>query len=121
MWLPSRVLDLATGDFAAKRFDIADTRLARLLRTCPDFAEAWNKRATLYYRLGRDEECSADISRALTLEPRHFGALAERGEICLAHGDTEAALFGFSAARRVHPHMQGVAHSGRNILDDKPC
>jgi len=116
-----RVLDLATSDIAARRFDIADTRLTRLLRTCPDFAEAWNKRATLYYLLGRDEECIADIRRALALEPRHFGALAEFGEICLAHGDTEAALFGFRAALRVNPHMEGVARNCRNILDGKPC
>lgn len=103
-----RVLDLATDDIAAKRFDIADTRLTRLLRSCPDFAEAWNKRATLYYMLGRDEESIADIHRALQLEPRHFGALAGFGEICLAHGDNEAALVGFNAALRVHPHLQEV-------------
>ena len=64
-------LELATADIAAQRFDIAETRLVRLLRSLPDFPEAWNKRATLYYILERDEECLADIRRTLELEPRH--------------------------------------------------
>lgn len=122
LWMTHRnsgaeqVLDLATSDIAAKRYDIAETRLTRLLRSCPDFAEAWNKRATLYYILGRDEESIADIRRALELEPRHFGALAEFGEICLARGDEEAALVGFSAALRVHPRLESVAETCRRLL-----
>ena len=115
------VLDLATNDIAARRFDIADTRLTRLLRSRPDFAEAWNKRATLYYLLGRDEECINDISRALELEPRHFGALAEFGEVCLAHGDNEAALFVFRATLRIHPHMEIVARNCRDLLNGDPA
>jgi tetratricopeptide (TPR) repeat protein len=113
-----RVLNLATDDIAARRFDIADTRLTRLLRCCPDYPEAWNKRATLYYMLGRDEESIADIQRALQLEPRHFGALAGFGEICLEHGDSEAALIGFHAALRLHPHLQEVIKTCRRIRSE---
>ncbi len=113
-----RVLNLATDDIAARRFDIADTRLTRLLRSCPDFAEAWNKRATLYYMLGRDEESIADIRRVLQLEPRHFGALAGFGEICLEHGDREAALLGFHAALRLHPHLQEIIKTCRRIQNE---
>jgi Tfp pilus assembly protein PilF len=111
----ARVLNLATDDIAARRFDIAETRLTRLLRSCPDYAEAWNKRATLYYMLGRDEECCADIRKALSIEPRHFGALAEFGEICITHGDNEAALLAFTAALRLHPHLSDVAETCRKI------
>ena len=80
------VLDLATRDIAARRYDIAETRLTRLLRRAPDFAEAWHKRATLYYLLGRDEECLRDIRRTLELEPRHFAAMLHFGEILLGAG-----------------------------------
>ena len=59
---PPRALDLATGDIAARRYDIAETRLTLLLRRAPDFAEAWHKRA-LYYLLGRDDECLHDMRR----------------------------------------------------------
>ena len=104
----AEVLDKAATDIAHQRFDIAETRLAALLRSCPDYAEAWNKRATLYYLLGRDDESVHDIHRVLELEPRHFGALSGLGEICLAAGDEEAARLAFHAALRVNPHLEAV-------------
>jgi tetratricopeptide (TPR) repeat protein len=101
-------LDKAASDIAAQRYDIAETRLDRLLRACPGYAEAWNKRATLYYLQQRDGESVRDIHRTLELEPRHFGALSGLGEICLSWGDTESALFVFQAALRVNPHLASV-------------
>jgi tetratricopeptide (TPR) repeat protein len=101
-------LDRAASDIAAQRFDLAETRLQRLVRACPDFPEAWNKRATLYYLQERDAESVRDIHRTLELEPRHFGALCGLGEICLTQGDVEAALFVFHAALRVNPHLEGA-------------
>ena len=104
-------LDRATSDIAAQRYDIAETRLARLVRARPDFSEAWNKRATLFYILERDEESLADIYRTLALEPRHFGALCGLGEICLERGDRDGALLAFRAALRVNPHLAGIAET----------
>jgi tetratricopeptide (TPR) repeat protein len=103
--LAARALDRAASDIAAQRYDVAETRLALLLRARPDFAEAWNKRATLYYLLGRDDDSVHDICRTLELEPRHFGALCGLGEICVSRGDREAALFVFQTALRVNPHL----------------
>jgi tetratricopeptide (TPR) repeat protein len=104
----AEALDKAASDIAAQRYDIAETRLDRLLRACPDYAEAWNKRATLYYLLQRDGESVRDIHRTLELEPRHFGALSGLGEIFLSTGEPEAALFVFQAALRVNPHLMSV-------------
>jgi Tfp pilus assembly protein PilF len=101
----ARALDLATGDIAAKRYDIAETRLSRLLRRAPDFAEGWHKRATLYYLLGRDQECLEDIGRTLELEPRHFAAMMHFGEILLGAGAPLEARFAFYAALTIHPHL----------------
>ena len=98
-------LDAATRDIAAKRYDIAETRLTRLLRSAPDFAEAWHKRATLYYILGRDAECLHDISRTLELEPRHFAAMLHFAEILLGEGASQDARYAFAAALRLHPHL----------------
>jgi tetratricopeptide (TPR) repeat protein len=101
----ARELDLATGDIAARRYDIAETRLTRLLRRAPDFAEAWHKRAVLYYLLGRDGECLRDIRRTLELEPRHFGAMLHFAEILRSARAPEPASFTVLIARSIHPHL----------------
>jgi tetratricopeptide (TPR) repeat protein len=111
-------LDRAASDIAAQRFDLAETRLQRLLRACPDFPEAWNKRATLYYLLERDEESVRDIHRTLELEPRHFGALCGLAEICASHGEREDALFVFQAALRVNPHLGSARTSVEQLLSE---
>ena len=105
----ARALHLATGDIAAKRYDIAETRLSALVRSAPDFAEAWHKRATLYYLLGRDEECLHDIHRTLELEPRHFAAILHFVEILHATPRVRAGAdvcFACFAALSLHPHLQ---------------
>ena len=107
-------LERATADIAARRYDIAETRLAILLRRRPDWAEAWNKRATLCYVLERDDESVAAIHRTLEIEPRHFGAMCGLGEILRSHGNIEAACLAFSMALRVHPLLGGV----RDIVQD---
>lgn len=112
----ARELDLATRDIAARRYDIAETRFTLLLRRAPDFAEAWHKRAALYYLLGRDEECLHDIRRTLQLEPRHFAAMLHFAEILLGSGAPAEARFAFHAALSVHPHLPRA----REALADKP-
>jgi len=110
-----QALERAVADMAAQRFDIAETRLAILLRRRPDWAEAWNKQATLCYMTGRDDECVAAVHRTLELEPRHFGALAGFGEILRAQGEREPALLAFGMALRVHPHLASVRESVEEI------
>lgn len=71
----------------------------------PQFAEAWNKRATLFFIQGRLEESRYDIAQTLRLEPRHFGALSGLGMIELSLGNYEAALKAYQSAIAVNPHM----------------
>lgn len=74
----------------------------------PDFAEAWNRRATTYYLMERYEDSLADIERVLAREPRHFAALAGRG-LCLRElGRLRAALEAFERALEINPHLDGV-------------
>jgi Tfp pilus assembly protein PilF len=108
-------LDAATRDIAARRYDIAETRLTILLRRAPQYAEAWHKRATLYYLLGRDAECMHDIRRTLELEPRHFAAMLHFAEILLGAGAGNEARFAFAAALTLHPHLPRA----RDALSDK--
>ena len=112
----AQALELATRDIAAQRYDIAETRLTTLLRRAPRFAEAWHKRATLYYLLGRDAEFLDDIRRTLSLEPRHFAAMMHFAELLLGSGARSEARFAFHAALTVHPHLPRA----REALSDNP-
>jgi predicted Zn-dependent protease len=109
-------LEAATRDIAARRYDIAETRLTLLLRDAPGFAEAWHKRAALYYLLGRDDECLRDIARTLDLEPRHFAAMLHFAEILLGAGAPDEARFTVRAALSLHPHQPRA----REALADNP-
>lgn len=77
----------------------------KVTRLEPEFAEGWNKRATVFYMLGDLDRSALDIQRTLALEPRHFGALSGLGLINLAKGDKPAALKAFDAALEIHPHL----------------
>jgi tetratricopeptide (TPR) repeat protein len=101
----AETIEFAASDIAARRYDIAETRLTLLTRRLPDFAEAWHKRATLYYILGDDPACVRDLHRALLLEPRHFAAILHFAEILLGADRQRDARFAFSAALSVHPHL----------------
>jgi tetratricopeptide (TPR) repeat protein len=74
----------------------------------PDFAEGWNKRATVLYMLGAHERSAEDVAKVLALEPRHFGALSGLGLINMELDKPDAALEAFERALKIHPHMPGV-------------
>ncbi|MGB8316304.1 MAG: tetratricopeptide repeat protein [Aestuariivirga sp.] len=85
--------------------------LDRIVAAYPDYAEAWNKRATLQFVLGNYDASLADIDRVLDLEPRHFGALAGRGMILQAQQKWGAALDAYREALRMNPNMPGVKNA----------
>lgn len=105
--LATRMND-AIAAIARKRYDTALVMLNELIVADPNWAEAWNKRATLHYLMGHDLESIADVRRALELEPRHFGALSGFAQLCLRRGDPTAALIAFEAALRINPHLASV-------------
>jgi tetratricopeptide (TPR) repeat protein len=100
-------LDRAIHHIAAREFEPAEKLLDALLCDRPDYAEAWNKRATLHFLQERDRESVADIVRTLELEPRHFGAICGFAQICLRHGRRAEALAAFESALAINPHMAG--------------
>lgn len=78
-----------------------------LVARFPDFAEAWNRRATLYFLMRRYDAALKDIERVLAIEPRHFGALAGRGMIYQKLKDYGAAIAAYREAIAINPAMQG--------------
>lgn len=71
----------------------------------PDYAEAYNQRATINFSLGKYDESLADIAATLEREPRHFGALAGRALILKEQGQYEQALETMRAALKIHPFL----------------
>ncbi|MCA3562029.1 MAG: tetratricopeptide repeat protein [Aestuariivirga sp.] len=82
--------------------------LNRLIGANPDFAEAWNKRATLYFMMKKDDLALADIAHVLDLEPRHFGALAGKGMILERQKKYAAAREAYEEALAVNPALDNV-------------
>jgi tetratricopeptide (TPR) repeat protein len=112
-------LSRATQAIAARELEEAEAILDALVALHPDYAEAWNKRATLYFLQRRDEESVADIRRTLELEPRHFGAICGFGQICLRRHDRAGALFAFDAALRVNPHLGSIRAAVKELSDER--
>jgi tetratricopeptide (TPR) repeat protein len=94
------------GDYAA-----AIEHFSAIIDQDPDFAEAWNARATAFYMAGEFGPSVADIGHVLTLNPRHFGALSGLALILEETGKPERALEVYRAAKAIHPHMQGAAEA----------
>ncbi|TQV81661.1 tetratricopeptide repeat protein [Denitrobaculum tricleocarpae] len=94
----------------------------QIVTIAPDFAEGWNKRATLYYLMGQYEQSLADIEKTLALEPRHFGALAGRGLIYIELEDDAQALEAFEDALVINPFLPAARHNAevlRQRLEDR--
>ena len=80
---------------------------SELVQEAPSFAEAWNKRATVYYMLKEFQQSIDDCRKVLELNPRHFGCLSGLGMCYAALGDSEKAAQWYKKALSVHPSMRG--------------
>src|SRR6186997_494254 len=77
----------------------------------PEFAEGWNKRATLYYSIGEYQKSLRDCDEVMKRNPLHFGALAGYGMIYTQLNQIERAVEYFKRALKINPNMQGVANN----------
>lgn len=101
------------GDFAS-----AVTFFGNAARIDPDFAEAWNKRATAYYLMGNYADSVADIQKTLELEPRHFGALGGLSMIYRRIDQKEAALKAVEQGLEIHPTQPGMQNTRAILVQD---
>lgn len=81
----------------------------------PNFAEGWNKRATVHYLLQNYEASISDIETTLSLEPRHFGALSGLGLVHLAQQNYYEALHAYERVLKIHPTLVGATFNLHRI------
>lgn len=92
----------------AKETDLAIKILDGIIKIRPDYIEAWNRRATIYYLQKDYGRALADIREVLKREPRHFGALSGLGLILQDIGDDKQALEVYRRALAVYPRLQRI-------------
>ncbi len=93
------------------RLRVAVDTFKQVIAMRPDFTEAWNKRATVYFLLEEDELSLKDCDEVLKRNPQHFGVLAGYGQIYLRKGELQRALDYFEQALAINPNMAGVQAS----------
>jgi tetratricopeptide (TPR) repeat protein len=101
----------------AQQTDLALKLLDATIKLRPDYVEAWNRRATLYYLKNDYARSLADIQQVLIREPRHFGALAGLGMIMQDLGDDKRALDAFRKALAVNPHLEKVPELVKTLTE----
>src|ERR1700712_3073191 len=101
----------------AKQVDVALKLLDAVIKLRPEYVEAWNRRATLYYMQNDYTHSLEDIEQVLSREPRHFGALAGLGMIMQDLGDDRRALDAFRKALAVNPHLERVPELVKTLTE----
>ncbi|PYN75402.1 MAG: hypothetical protein DMD97_14895 [Candidatus Rokuibacteriota bacterium] len=94
-------MDARLGEAAVETF-------TEVIRRRPEFAEGWNKRATVYYLVGEYEKSLADCDEVMKRNPYHFGALSGYGMIYLQLDRPAKALDYLQQALRVNPNLESV-------------
>jgi tetratricopeptide (TPR) repeat protein len=113
-----RLMALGTEAMQAGKHVEAITTFSEVIHKKPDFAEGWNRRATVYYLAGQYDKSIADCHEVLKRNPRHFGALSGMGQIYAQLEDYENALRWYRRALEVNPNMLGVEMNIR-LLEER--
>jgi tetratricopeptide (TPR) repeat protein len=89
----------------------AETEFTRVIDVAPDFAEGWNKRATVRFMRKDFAGSIADCQETLARNPNHFGALSGQGLCHMSLGQYREAAVCFRRALEIHPHLDAVRHN----------
>jgi tetratricopeptide (TPR) repeat protein len=113
----SLLMSRAKAAVDAQKIDVAIKLLDAVIKLRPDYVEAWNRRATLYYMQNDYARSLADIREVLIREPRHFGALAGLGMIMQEVGDEKRALDAYRKALAVNPHLEKIPDQVKSLTE----
>ena len=105
--------DLVNNNELSKAIEI----FTKVIEIDPNWAEAWNKRATVFYMIGEFEKSQKDIDQVLKLEKRHFGALAGQGLVNIKLKNYEKAIQSYKTAMEIYPSMHSPKIMKNHIND----
>jgi tetratricopeptide (TPR) repeat protein len=100
-----------------KDYGLSIKLLDAVVELRPDYAEGWNRRATVYYLQKDYAHSLADIREVLAREPRHFGALSGLGAILQEIGDDKHALEAYRRALAIDPHLEHVGEVVKTLTE----
>ncbi|MEX2372899.1 MAG: tetratricopeptide repeat protein, partial [Dehalococcoidia bacterium] len=103
---------------SADRYDVALDFLDQVTVLAPDYAEGWNRRATLHYMMGSYAKSMTDIEHVLRLEPRHFGALSGMAAIFKNYDMKEPALGAFQRVLNVYPMLRSAQDEVAGLAEE---
>jgi tetratricopeptide (TPR) repeat protein len=103
-----RVMARGVQQMEAGQLREAIATFSEVIRRKPEFAEGWNKRATVHYLAGEYRKSLADCDEVVKRNPQHFGALSGYGQIYLQLEEYEKAIAWWRRALEVNPNMVGV-------------
>ena len=109
--LMSRVGDL----MAKEEFDVALQILDSVVEIAPDFPEGWNRRAAVHFRKKDYGKSLENLRHALAIDPSHYKAIQGLGLLMQEMGEKEAALRAYREALKVHPHLDDVRQSEKEL------
>ena len=101
---------LAKGSFlmTQQEFNKAYQIFTQIILADPSWFEAWNKRATVLYMMGKYEDSQKDIDQVLKLEKRHFGALSGQGLVQTELKNYEKAINSYLEVQKIYPSMEAA-------------
>jgi tetratricopeptide (TPR) repeat protein len=103
-----RLFAVGVEQLSARQGELAVKTFSEIVRRRPEFAEGWNKRATVYYLMGEYQKSLADCDEVMKRNPYHFGALSGYGMIYLQLDQPARALDYFQRALQVNPNLQSI-------------
>jgi tetratricopeptide (TPR) repeat protein len=112
------LMERATTALGQNKNDLALKFLTVAVELQPDFAEAWNRRAFVYYTQNEIERAVGDLRRVLALDPNHFKALEGLANILREQGQKKAALTAMKKLLEVYPLAPGVKQAHDELVRD---
>lgn len=108
---PSRsVMDRGIKLMSQSRLDEAEKLFSGLIKKEPDYIEAWNKRATVRFMMGKTNASLNDVFVVLEKEPNHFGAVSGLGLILMQEDDFEGAFKAYKRLLQINPFSRDALH-----------